>query len=163
VGQGSVFRVEFPLQLAPPGVAALADTGIAEKQKDAALRGRVLLVEDNYPNVLVASTFLEEFGYAYDVASNGHSALEQLDGGAYDIILMDVQMPKMNGWDTTRAIRAREQENGRSRMPIIGMTAHALSGDRERCIEAGMDEYICKPFDAEELRLKLDTLLRASA
>ncbi len=158
-GKGSTFTVTLPLQMGTAEDGKHAPLALTSTKKNAPAQGRVLLVEDNYPNVLVASTFLEEFGYSYDVASNGQHALEQLQHQYYDAVLMDVQMPKMNGWDTTRAIREQEQRDSRPRLPVIGMTAHALSGDRERCMDAGMDDYICKPFDANELRAKLKTFI----
>ncbi|MDI1227605.1 MAG: ATP-binding protein [bacterium] len=151
-GSGSTFTVTLPLQPGSPEDSRHAPLALTTRKNAAPARGRVLLVEDNFPNVLVAGTFLEEFGYSFDVASNGHHALEQLQSQYYDAVLMDVQMPKMNGWDTTRAIRELEL---RDSLPVIGMTAHALSGDRERCMDAGMDDYICKPFDPNELRTKL--------
>ncbi|MDF3025257.1 MAG: multi-sensor hybrid histidine kinase [Alphaproteobacteria bacterium] len=158
-GEGSTFTVTLPLQPGTEEDGRHAPLALTSRKNAAPAQGRILLVEDNFPNVLVAGTFLEQFGYSFDVASNGHHALEQLQNQYYDAVLMDVQMPRMNGWDTTRAIRAEEQEKNRHRMPVIGMTAHALSGDRERCLEAGMDDYICKPFDAQELRAKLKLLI----
>jgi CheY-like chemotaxis protein len=157
-GQGSTFTLRLPLRPGSPANGKHAPLPLTSR-KPVAAQGRILLVEDNYPNVLVATTFLEEFGYSYDVASNGHDALRCLEDGQYDAVLMDVQMPKMNGWDTTRAIREEERAARRARLPVIGMTAHALSGDRERCMDAGMDDYICKPFDGNELRAKLKMLI----
>ncbi len=158
-GEGSTFTISLPLQ---PGTAEdgrHAPLALSSRKNAAPAQGHILLVEDNFPNVLVAGTFLEEFGYSFDVASNGQHALQQLRSQYYDAVLMDVQMPKMNGWDTTRAIRTQEQQTNLPRLPVIGMTAHALSGDRERCMDAGMDDYICKPFDANELRNKLKLLI----
>ncbi len=154
-GKGSTFTITLPLQQGTAEDSKHAPLALTSARKNAPAQGRVLLVEDNYPNVLVASTFLEEFGYSFDVSSNGQHALEQLQNHHYDAVLMDVQMPGMNGWETTRALREEERAHARPRLPVIGMTAHALSGDRERCMDAGMDDYICKPFDANELRSKL--------
>ncbi len=158
VGKGSIFTVSLSLKA---GSTADLDAGRADfaGAPTLASRGKILLVEDNGPNVLVAGTFLESFGYSYDVASNGHAALAQIEETIYDAILMDVQMPKMNGWQTTAVIRAREKMAQVDRIPIIGMTAHALAGDREKCLESGMDDYICKPFDGKELQQKLRSLI----
>ena len=84
------------------------------------------------------------------VTANGREALAALDRENFDVVLMDVQMPEMDGFDATAAIRAREQDTGRH-LPIIAMTAHAMQGDRERCLAAGMDGYIAKPIQAREL------------
>jgi CheY-like chemotaxis protein len=93
---------------------------------------------------------LEKQGHHVTVAPNGHEALAALDRESFDAVLMDVQMPEMDGFETTAAIRARERDTGRH-LPIIAMTAHAMQGDRERCLAAGMDSYISKPIKAREL------------
>jgi CheY-like chemotaxis protein len=117
---------------------------------------RVLLVEDYPANVLVASLFLEQFGYAYDVASNGQEAVDKVKaGGSYVAILMDVQMHGMNGLEATEIIRGLEKNSSVRPAWIIGMTAHALAGDRERCLNVGMNDYISKPFNPDELLEKL--------
>jgi CheY-like chemotaxis protein len=118
---------------------------------------RILLVEDYPANVLVATTLLEDFGYQYEVATSGEEALRKIQNDQFDAALMDVQLGDMCGFETTRRVRAWEK-NGPPpprHLPIIAMTAHAMVGDRERCLEAGMDDYISKPFDPEELRSKL--------
>jgi signal transduction histidine kinase/ActR/RegA family two-component response regulator len=113
-------------------------------------RVRVLLAEDNAVNQKVASRVLEKHGHHVTVASNGREALAALDRAHFDVVLMDVQMPEMDGFETTAVIRDRERISG-SHLPIIAMTAHAMQGDRERCIAAGMDNYISKPLNAPEL------------
>jgi len=119
----------------------------------------ILLVEDYPANVLVATTLLEDFGYSYEVASCGEEAIEKIQNGAFNAALMDVQLgTELCGFETTRRVRAWEKTRTLSRLPIIAMTAHALAGDRERCLEAGMDDYISKPFDADELKDKLQSL-----
>jgi CheY-like chemotaxis protein len=132
---------------------------VSEEEEEAmelnAPRPRVLLVEDHAPNVLVAQTFLEEFGYEVEVVSDGLAAVDRVKSERFATVLMDVQMPRMNGYDATRLIREEERVSGRRRQTIIGMTAHALIGDRERCIQAGMDDYITKPFRPEDLQQKL--------
>ncbi len=120
---------------------------------------RILLVEDYPANVLVATTLLEDFGYSYEVASSGEEAIEKIQKGNFNAALMDVQLgTELCGFETTRRVRQWEQSGSVRRLPIIAMTAHALAGDRERCIEAGMDDYISKPFDADELKDKLESL-----
>ncbi len=121
----------------------------------------VLLVEDYEPNVVVAGYFLEDFGCTFDVAQNGMDALEKAHKTRYNAILMDVQMPVMDGYTATAHIRKFEQENNLPRVAIIGMTANALVGDREKCIESGMDDYISKPFSPDDLKNKLYTYLSA--
>lgn len=126
---------------------------------------RILLVEDYPANVLVATTLLEDFGYAYDVATNATDAITKIKAGEYDAALMDVELGEpMCGFEATRHVRAWEKENAKPRkLPIIAMTAHALAGDREKCLDAGMDDYISKPFDADELRDKLAQHANAAA
>jgi signal transduction histidine kinase/ActR/RegA family two-component response regulator len=111
---------------------------------------RVLLAEDNAVNQKIASRFLEKEGHHVTLASNGRQALAALDRENFDVVLMDVQMPEMDGFEATAVIRARERDTGK-RLPIIAMTAHAMKGDRERCLAAGMDSYIAKPITAPEL------------
>lgn len=110
----------------------------------------VLLVEDGLVNQKLAKQFLEREHHAVTIAEDGQQAVEQFTGGKFDLILMDVQMPIMDGLQATRAIRQHESEHG-GHIPIIAMTARAMTGDREECLEAGMDEYIAKPIKASEL------------
>lgn len=159
-GVGSRFVVRLPLSaspLQPEMVVEAARPKVEEGQ-----HRHVLLVEDYAPNVMVATSFLELFGYSCDVANNGAEALAYIQGGgAYRAVLMDVQMQGMDGLETTRRVRAFEQEMGRRPLHIIGMTAHALAGDRERCLAVGMDDYISKPFNPDELEHKLANCLKA--
>jgi CheY-like chemotaxis protein len=140
---------------------AYAD-GVHIRKPDGMARGqsRVLVVEDHAPNVLVTSSFLEKFGFAVDVAGDGVEAVDRVSAASYGLILMDVQMPGMNGYDATRQIRAIEKETGRTPAYIIGMTAHAFLADRERCLACGMDDYVAKPFDPEEFKVKLGHIAR---
>jgi signal transduction histidine kinase/ActR/RegA family two-component response regulator len=110
----------------------------------------VLLAEDNAVNQKIASRYLEKEGHHVTVASDGRQALAALERDNFDVVLMDVQMPEMDGFETTAVIRAQERDTGK-RLPIIAMTAHAMKGDRERCLAAGMDGYIAKPITAREL------------
>jgi two-component system sensor histidine kinase/response regulator len=111
---------------------------------------KVLLAEDNLVNQKVAVRFMEKRGHGTVVAESGKQALAAWESQFFDLILMDVQMPEMGGFEATAAIRQEERKNGRH-IPIIAMTAHAMKGDRERCLAAGMDAYLSKPIDASEL------------
>jgi PAS domain S-box-containing protein len=111
---------------------------------------RVLLAEDNLVNQRLAVRLLEKAGHTVTVAENGREALAALERDAFDVVLMDVQMPELGGLEATRLLRQGERDTGRH-TPVIAMTAHALKGDRERCLEAGMDDYVCKPVRAQDL------------
>jgi signal transduction histidine kinase/CheY-like chemotaxis protein/HPt (histidine-containing phosphotransfer) domain-containing protein len=115
---------------------------------DVAIGGQVLLVEDNAVNRQVAQRLLALVGVGYEVAENGRQALERLAAGRYDAVLMDCQMPIMDGYAATRAIRKQETDGARAgRIPVIAMTANAMAGDREKCLAAGMDDYMSKPLN----------------
>ena len=116
---------------------------------------KVLLAEDNAINRKLATKLLEKYGHAVVSTENGREALDALEREPADAILMDVQMPVMDGLEAIRAIRAREEGSG-ARTPIIVLTAHAMKGDRERCFEAGADEYLTKPVRTHELLTALD-------
>jgi PAS domain S-box-containing protein len=111
---------------------------------------RILLAEDNPVNQRLAVRLLEKQGHAVTIAANGREALAALERGPFDVVLMDVQMPEMDGFEATAAIREKERATG-GHLPVVAMTAHALTGDRERCLAAGMDGYVSKPVRAEEL------------
>ncbi len=156
VGQGSTFTVSLPLKTEMRAEANKDDFSADFPSVPQPLpMVRILLAEDYPANVLVAKSFIEHFGYACDVATNGSEALTLFKTGHYRTILMDVQMPFMNGLDATREIRAYEKTHALSAVRIIGMTAHALSGDEANCLEAGMDDYISKPFNPDDLEKKL--------
>ena len=111
---------------------------------------RILLAEDNPVNQRVALHVLKKAGHAPLAVGNGREALAALEREAFDLVLMDVQMPEMDGFEATRAIREQEIQTGRH-LPIVAMTAHAMKGDRERCLDAGMDEYVSKPIQKGDL------------
>jgi len=111
---------------------------------------RILVAEDNPTNQRLVVAILRRKDYEVEIANNGEEALEAWRRGTFDLVLMDVQMPVMSGFDATAAIRAEEQTRG-TRTPIIAMTAHAMKGDRERCLDAGMDDYVTKPIDVNGL------------
>ncbi len=117
---------------------------------------RVLLAEDNPVNQLLATRLLEKRGHRVVVAANGREALAALEKESYDLVLMDVQMPEMDGFEATAAIREKEKGSG-IHQPVIALTAHAMKGDRERCLAGGMDGYLSKPIRLQEL----DELLEA--
>jgi PAS domain S-box-containing protein len=120
---------------------------------------RILIVEDNMVNRKVAHFMLEKKGHLVTAVENGEEALKALETGLFDLILMDIQMPVMDGFKATAAIRKREERTG-GHMPIIAMTAHAMKGDRERCLEAGMDDYTAKPLSPEEVFQKIHDAMK---
>jgi CheY-like chemotaxis protein/HPt (histidine-containing phosphotransfer) domain-containing protein len=122
----------------------------------------ILVAEDNPVNEKLVVRLLENRGHQVVAVGNGREALAALERAPFDILLMDVQMPEMDGIQAAVAIRQREQLTG-TRLPIIALTAHAMQGDRERCLEAGMDGYISKPIRADELLAVVEGLLPATA
>ncbi len=119
---------------------------------------KILLAEDNAINQKVAVRMLEKLGHQVTVANNGQHVLLALEKHAFDVVLMDVQMPEMGGFEATGIIRKSELGSG-SHLPIIAMTAHAMKGDRERCLEAGMDGYVAKPMQAKEIQEAMESVL----
>lgn len=149
-GQGAtfVFRVAAPpVDPVPVAVGQPAD--------EAHFRGHVLVVDDNPVNALVARSMLELVGLRADVAEDGEQALERMARRRYDLVLMDCLMPGIDGLETTRIWRQREAHSHLSPVPIIALTASAVIGDREKCLAAGMDGYLTKPFEREELHVAL--------
>jgi CheY-like chemotaxis protein len=122
---------------------------------------QILLTEDNPVNQRLAVRILEKWGHSVVVAGNGHKALEAFDRQSFDLVLMDVQMPEMSGLEATAEIRKREEATGR-RVPIIAMTAHAMEGDREKCLAAGMDHYVTKPIDQQTLFAAIESCCSVS-
>jgi Amt family ammonium transporter len=120
---------------------------------------RILLAEDNVTNQLFAQEVLLRQGWHCDIVSNGREAIQAIDRASYDLVLMDCQMPEMDGFEATRRIRRQEQSGERStHVPIVALTANAIKGDRERCLDAGMDEYLSKPYKPRELTELVDRL-----
>lgn len=151
LGAGSTFWFEFPVEICEQPQDPFADQ--SQTEVHSRLEGKILLVEDNEVNVLVAQRLLEQMGFAVDVAWDGVEAVKMAMDGPYDLILMDLHMPNMDGADATRAIRQLQESNRRT--PIVAMTAAALHEDREKCFAAGMDGFISKPFKSEEVRALL--------
>src|ERR1019366_6873001 len=140
-----------------PRLAARApETPKAAKSLAEQLPLRILLVDDNAINQKVAMRILQQMGYQPDVAGNGREALDLLDRQPFDFIFMDVMMPEMDGLEATRLLRKRQMIGGynnfQSRIIIVAMTAHAMQGDREKCIAAGMDDYLAKPVRPKDVR-----------
>ncbi len=146
----SVLRAEAPMTPPSPPTATAKDT--------TRLHGHVLLAEDNPVNQEVALAMLDGLGVKADVAVNGMEALAMRARRDYDLILMDCQMPVMDGYQATAALRAQERD-GAGRIPIVAMTANAMEGDRQRCLDAGMDDYLAKPYTMSRLALVLQRWL----
>jgi two-component system, sensor histidine kinase len=154
-GAGSTFhftiRVEATRTTAKEFVLARPEPGHRGK------RMKVLLAEDNSVNRKLATVLLEKHGHTVLLSENGRSALDTIEREPVDVVLMDVQMPVMGGFETIRTIRAAEQSTG-AHLPIVALTAHAMKGDRERCLEAGADDYLTKPIRSEALLAALDRM-----
>jgi CheY-like chemotaxis protein len=135
-----------------------ADSGAARSRPTPIRPLRILLAEDSLVNQKLALALLEREGHTVVVANNGKDAVAACEADAFDVVLMDVQMPQMDGLEATIAIRQGEAQRDRH-IPIVAMTAHALKGDRERCLAAGMDAYVAKPIHADELFAAMDSVL----
>jgi signal transduction histidine kinase/CheY-like chemotaxis protein/HPt (histidine-containing phosphotransfer) domain-containing protein len=133
----------------PPPPSTLADR---EEKHAARLAGRVLVAEDNPVNQEVAAAMLRSFGLEVVLASTGREAVERVRAEAFDLVLMDCQMPELDGFGATRMIRELHRRTGEPRLPIVALTAHATEGDRRACLAGGMDDYVSKPFTAAALR-----------
>lgn len=154
-GKGSVFTLEVPLRTDSSEPALEAPASRTPDLRNA----KILLVEDYIGNIVILSYLLDGLKCRYDVARTGLEALNKWKEGRYDLVLMDVQMPEMDGFTATSQIRRMEKEKNLPPTPVIGMTAHALVGDKEKCIEAGMDAYLSKPIIDAELKAKMLELL----
>jgi signal transduction histidine kinase/FixJ family two-component response regulator len=164
VGRGSTFHFTARLQRSPADGAAAPPPPPAHTSPPSAIRHalRVLVAEDNLVNQKLARRLLEKRGHTVVVAATGTAALAACERERFDLVLMDVQMPEMDGFEATAAIRARERA-GAAHVPIVAMTAHAMKGDEERCLAAGMDAYVAKPIDAAKLFAVIDALVTAAA
>ena len=157
-GEGSTFHVTLPVKAAalparaesPIGPRERLRPGGAEKEPARQRPLRVLVAEDNPVNQLVALRTLERLGHRADSVANGLEAVEALSRQSYDVVLMDLQMPEMDGLEATRTLR--REHRGELRPHIIGLTAGAMTDDRERCLAVGMDDYLSKPFKIDELQ-----------
>ncbi|MBI4582501.1 MAG: PAS domain-containing protein [Planctomycetes bacterium] len=165
--KGSNFHFSIPLNrqpesggAAPGGQTLPRSSAISKPAQRSNQSWRILLAEDNKVNQTLANRLLEKRGHAVVIVDNGQKALEALGREPFDLVLMDVQMPVMDGIEATKAIRQKELAAG-SHTPIIALTAHAMKGDREQCLEAGMDGYIAKPLKAAELYETIEQVLGA--
>jgi signal transduction histidine kinase/CheY-like chemotaxis protein len=159
LGVGSTFTADLPL--APTEEAEPDTSPNAVPTTDRALR--VLVAEDNPVNQTVVARMLERLGHAATIVPDGEVALDAWRAGGFDIVLMDWQMPRLDGLEATRRLRAAERAEGRARLPVLAMTANVLSGDRERCLEAGMDDLLGKPVTLVQLRGALAAWARPPA
>jgi len=156
VGASFVFTLACKMPLADPMPAVLR-----EEPSTATLAGCVLVVDDNPVNALVATAMLKRAGLDVELADDGVAALERMSAGGIDLVLMDCQLPLVDGWEATR--RWRRLEPAGQRLPIVALTANAVLGDRERCLAAGMDDYLSKPVDLEALIAVVTRLLARPA
>ena len=166
-GKGTTFSINLPLK-------DLKDKGQQRDEHDVlrlneAIRknltqnSKVLVAEDYEGNVVVIGQMLENLGLEYDIAKDGAQALELWNKHHYDMVLMDVQMPEVDGFTATQRIREKESRNDMKRTPIVGMTAHALVGDKKKCIKVGMDAYLPKPLDESELKKQILKYIKSAA
>lgn len=165
-GIGSTFHFTAKLPMATPKVVVQSAASVVEASEPAlqlpARSLRILLAEDNVVNQVVARRLLERLGHEVIAVTNGYEVIEKIEGQEFDLILMDVQMPGMDGLETVRRIRLQEISSPSRRRRIVAITAHALPGDRDRCIEAGMDGYIAKPVRVPDLLVEIDKVHRSS-
>ena len=153
-GEGSVFRFHVQLQ---PGVLPDVRPATVPRPGEVPSSVKVLVVDDNNINLRLATGMLSKLGIAADAAANGQEAVDKVRAGSYDVVLMDMQMPVMDGIEATRLIR---RLNLPVQPSIVAVTANAFDSDRERCLEAGMDDFIAKPFSIDDLRRKLASFRR---
>jgi signal transduction histidine kinase/ActR/RegA family two-component response regulator len=159
-GAGSRFWFELPLRRADGSQRSVAHApdlflvGTPVRARSLPVAAPLVLVaEDNPVNQVLAVRLLEKCGYRAKIVGNGRDAVAAVERGSYAAVLMDCQMPELDGYEATREIRSREGDSGR--VPIIAMTANSMAGDREKCLDAGMDDYVSKPIDSDELRAAL--------
>ena len=159
VGESELYDAIVRVLAAPGSLAGPTPLVTRHLLQEARVELHILLAEDNIVNQRLTSRLLEKRGHVVKVVSNGREALAALEQADFDLVLMDVQMPEMDGFEATAALRGKEQTSGRH-LPVIAMTAHAMRGDRERCLAAGMDGYLSKPIQTREL---IDLLEKISA
>jgi hypothetical protein len=153
-GKGSEFWFELPLESAPAEQNA---SDVDDTPADPIKSARILVAEDNPVNQQITRAILEKAGFTVNIASDGAEVLDAIKTAEYDLVIMDVQMPRLDGYHATREIRNLDAEV--RTIPILAMTANAMIGDRERCLECGMDDYVSKPVHAAEILSKVGALL----
>jgi signal transduction histidine kinase/ActR/RegA family two-component response regulator len=152
VGRGSTFTVSVSMPFSTDSLAIAKPAATSDgRSLDGTLQGRVLSVEDNEVNQLIATSMLTNLGLTVTNARDGAHAIELYSGNDFDLVLMDCEMPGMDGYEAARRIRALEAQTSRPRTPIVAVTAHALTGDREECLKAGMDDYLSKPVSERRM------------
>ena len=167
VGDGSQFQFTARFRVAEAPTTAIASepatksNGDQRTEEESTRTLRILLVEDGLINQKVACGMLEKRGHQVEVANNGREAVAAVERSTYDLVLMDVMMPEMDGFEATAAIREIERTSG-GHMPIVAMTAHALKDDRKRCLAAGMDDYLSKPVQAKALYAMLESVTQSA-
>jgi len=161
-GKGSTFSVRIPLLLCDTAAVPPAHSPEQAPSGVASTPMHILVAEDNVVNQKVVARTLERMGHTCDIVADGAAALDAVRAGGVDAVLMDVQMPVLDGLEATRRIRSLEADRG-GHVPIVALTAHAMAGDRERCLAAGVDAYTTKPFTMETLQAAIDTALRHPA
>jgi PAS domain S-box-containing protein len=164
VRQTALYDCLVTLMAGPSGAAGAAPVvDVPEKTAPAGIRGNLLVAEDNLINQAVALGVLKLEGYSVTVANNGREALDAHAQGAFDLILMDCHMPEMDGFEATTKIRERERESNLKRVPIIALTANAMTQDREECLNAGMDDHLSKPYGRLQMRDMLNRWIAPAA
>ena len=157
---GSTFHFRIPLQVAPVDAFATAEYAVPVEIPSRKLR--VLVAEDNAVNQVITSKMLERLGHTAHIVNNGVQALTAARNEAFDLVLMDCQMPEMDGFEATSRIRASDDRRVAC-LPIIALTANAMTGDRDRCLEVGMSGYLSKPMKATQLAQEITRVLTRAA
>ena len=155
LGSGTTFTVSIPCTIMTSTVEKTQAMRVNTNNESLYKNIHVLLAEDNPVNRMVATTMCKKLGIQVDQAINGLEAVELAGKNTYQLILMDCQMPIMDGYEATKQIRDRD-DIASSRTPIVALTAHAMKGDREKCLSTGMDDYATKPFDMNKLQQLID-------
>ena len=145
------------LQVTDPDAPIVTQHSVAESKQEqmSVFEGKVLIVEDNKINQLVAKTMFENLGLNIEIAEDGQEALDCFNRKKYDLIFMDCRMPVMDGYEASSAIRSLEKSKDGSRIPIVALTANAMASDSEKCLAAGMDDFLTKPFSSAQLEKML--------
>jgi CheY-like chemotaxis protein/anti-sigma regulatory factor (Ser/Thr protein kinase) len=159
VGRGSSFSFNVPMGKAPQQIGAPYSAAPAAQVNSEPTRTRILAAEDNDTNRLVLGAIIDVFGFDCTFVENGEQAVFAWSDGLFDVVLMDVHMPRMDGLQATREIRARERAEGRMKTPIIALTASALEHQVNECLAAGMDIHVAKPIQIATLRAAIDSML----